>query len=1079
MTNYLVSLNQENELYSVLTTIKKDKHVYVIKGFGELDFKDYGIERLVDIPDSEYYNDLYDTSSLTQVPLKMMAQKTFIISFEDFLLIADSFIPISKIYGYTISIIENNLFHNYYPLAERFQGEFLVSSIDNDKENNITSIFDDYLIIDNVVFASYQAFQDYIDVKTRGLYDIESLPQPNNITDTSVSTSFGISDENFTMGLVEILKNKALSFSIAFDKDNIPQYQIDTLRILSSLGYTVAIAKRELQTTSTVELVGYEDILRRKNPNYKFRNIDFYKNPGYSLETISVSQAEIVNAICENAKRANDGGKYNDIFVTAPTGAGKSILFQIPAIYLAEKYNLFTIVVTPLIGLMNDQVENIKSMTDKAATINSEYTPEEKEDIKTKIQNNEISILYVSPETLLSNNPIESLIGYERKIGLLVIDESHIVTTWGKSFRPDYWFLGDYISALRIKQGKRFPIATFSATITYGGNDDMHGDIIDSLKMKTGDYEYIAPMRRDDIQFQISLHNTNSDYQLEKDETVRGALKGLIDSNKKTIVYFPYTSQVNKYDQELSAYGVYRYHGKLSKEEKDSSLTSFRSDKSGMILATKAFGMGIDIDDIDVVYHYAPTGTLCDYVQEIGRVARDPALIGTASLDFYESDYRYINQLFGMSSIKNYQIIEVLKKIRDLYLSKKKRNIVVSSEEFAYIFSNSSSTRDTVDSSFKTTLLMIQKDFERMPYINFKPIVFKPRAMFARAFVMVTDDLLKSISHNSVFKRYFRLFATKDQMAANFIDRQTIEYIDSFTDEKKTFTRNTPTKVTYAGDVYVVNMKSLWEEQFNDISYAYFKYCFYEGLLPGQSWTKDVKPEYILTLTPNFKNFSDMMDEFDRILTNIAKALGDSNFDKEQFKIEDIAQIIGSSIDSEMNHFDLTIAANNIVEVINRFNIGARFNTQWVFKTNSQTERYSLVSINLLKSRINSIKVHCRKMLNTVRYANRKVFLIGQKKALDRQSGDIMVAQLLETFKLATFEVTSGDIPEYFLRINSVSAIDRILNNPNYQSEMVQLVRYRHEESKKIMTHFFTSLNSDSARWNFIERYFAGLPLDY
>lgn len=188
------------------------------------------------------------------------------------------------------------------------------------------------------------------------------------------------------------------------------------------------------------------------------------------------------NDIVLQANAALEGKDFRDIFVTSPTGAGKSIMFQIPAVYLAEKYKEnkpLTIVISPLIGLMNDQVYNLQNKDITfSATINSEISPVEKMNIITKIQNGEISILYVSPETLLSRSDIKMLIG-DRKVGLLVIDEAHIVTTWGKSFRSDYWYLGNYIQKLRKKM--KFPIATFTATAIYGGVEDMYSETRDSL----------------------------------------------------------------------------------------------------------------------------------------------------------------------------------------------------------------------------------------------------------------------------------------------------------------------------------------------------------------------------------------------------------------------------------------------------------------------------------------------------------------------------------------------------------------------------------------------------------------------
>ena len=114
-------------------------------------------------------------------------------------------------------------------------------------------------------------------------------------------------------------------------------------------------------------------------------------------------------------------------------------MFQVPAIYLAEKYNLLTIVISPLIGLMNDQVKNLELKNyNHAKTINSDISPIIKQDIIEKVSEGEYDILYISPETLLSRSDVEQLIG-DRTIGMIVIDEAHIVTTWGKQFRPDYW----------------------------------------------------------------------------------------------------------------------------------------------------------------------------------------------------------------------------------------------------------------------------------------------------------------------------------------------------------------------------------------------------------------------------------------------------------------------------------------------------------------------------------------------------------------------------------------------------------------------------------------------------------------
>ena len=145
----------------------------------------------------------------------------------------------------------------------------------------------------------------------------------------------------------------------------------------------------------------YLEVLKRKNSEYNFRKIPMYKDPFNSNEMEDVDQSIIIDTIYQNILRAQNNESFKDIFVTAPTGAGKSILFQIPAIVAAEKNELLTIVISPLIGLMKDQVNNIKVLTNCAATINSEFTPIEKEKIIEDIKEKKISILYISPETLL------------------------------------------------------------------------------------------------------------------------------------------------------------------------------------------------------------------------------------------------------------------------------------------------------------------------------------------------------------------------------------------------------------------------------------------------------------------------------------------------------------------------------------------------------------------------------------------------------------------------------------------------------------------------------------------------------
>lgn len=129
------------------------------------------------------------------------------------------------------------------------------------------------------------------------------------------------------------------------------------------------------------------------------------------------------------------------------------------------------------------------------------------------------------------------------------------------------------------------------------------------------------------------------------------------------------------------------FHSRLTTIEKQTNSAFFRDGTCPIICASKAFGMGIDVSDITEVYHHAPSGSLPDYIQEIGRLARDERLTGIAKIDFNEQDFRYTRQLHGLSTIKHYQIKAVLKKLMELYrLRGEKRNMMVSPADFEYIF---------------------------------------------------------------------------------------------------------------------------------------------------------------------------------------------------------------------------------------------------------------------------------------------------------------------------------------------------------------------------------------------------------
>ena len=204
----------------------------------------------------------------------------------------------------------------------------------------------------------------------------------------------------------------------------------------------------------------------------KYRSLNVYQNPDRNNQISEISQGLLVDTIIAEYENTKENKKARDLFLTAPTGAGKSLLFQLPSFYVSNRGDV-TIVVSPLIALMKDQVNAIihDRKFDKVAYINSELSLIDRDRIIEDCKNGETDILYMSPELLLSYH-ISHFIG-ERNLGLLVIDEAHLITTWGRDFRVDYWFLGNHIRKIRKYSNMNFPMVAVTATAIYGGDNDM------------------------------------------------------------------------------------------------------------------------------------------------------------------------------------------------------------------------------------------------------------------------------------------------------------------------------------------------------------------------------------------------------------------------------------------------------------------------------------------------------------------------------------------------------------------------------------------------------------------------------
>ena len=556
-----------------------------------------------------------------------------------------------------------------------------------------------------------------------------------------------------------------------------------------------------------------------------FRNISVYKNPNIGNEIAELSQGLIVETIINEYENSKGDEPCRDLFLTAPTGAGKSLLFQLPAFYVSEKGDV-TIVVSPLIALMKDQVNAIDKDRnfDKVAYINSELSLIDRERIIESCKSGEIDILYMSPELLLSYD-ITHFIGF-RRLGLLVIDEAHLITTWGRDFRVDYWFLGNHIRKMRKFHNLKFPMVAVTATAIYGGANDMVFDSIDSLVMHNP-HIFIGQVKRNDIEFIVNNYERFTiKYEASKTSQTVDFIKKINELGLKTLVYTPYTrhirqilDQVNA-DQQQIATG---YYGSLDSLNKEFAYRQFKSGERKIMISTKAFGMGVDISDIQVVYHHAPSGLLPDYVQEIGRVARKPEIKGFATLNYSSQDQRYTKALHGMSALRQYQIKEVLKKIHKTYLkNNKNRNLLLSVDDFGHIFENAMD----LDQKVLTALMMIEKDY--LAKHRFNVIIARPKKLFVKVFARISGQDLNTLTH-----KYSNTFRVID-------------------------------KSGNGNNIIEIDLDKLWYEHFVNKSFPILKREFYTGNL--------FKDDHI-ELIPQLKMSFERLDSFNNIFNKLQNLL--------------------------------------------------------------------------------------------------------------------------------------------------------------------------------------------------------------
>ena len=291
----------------------------------------------------------------------------------------------------------------------------------------------------------------------------------------------------------------------------------------------------------------------------------------------------------------------NDVTCIMPTGGGKSICYQVPALLMDG----VTVVIAPLISLMKDQVDGMNSMGINSAYINSSLSALEINDILFKVKNGDIKIIYVAPERLESMDFLNTISNI--KVSQVAVDEAHCVSQWGHDFRSSYKHISRFINLLK----ERPVISAFTATAT----TEVREDIIKLLALRNPKV-FIAGFDRENLKIIIEKGVNKKNYVLN-----------YINENRDMsgIIYSATRKEVDSLYELLDGRGisVTKYHAGLSDEERKKNQEDFVYDRKSIIIATNAFGMGIDKPNIRYVIHYNMPKNIEGYYQEIGRAGRD------------------------------------------------------------------------------------------------------------------------------------------------------------------------------------------------------------------------------------------------------------------------------------------------------------------------------------------------------------------------------------------------------------------------------------------------------------------------
>lgn len=352
--------------------------------------------------------------------------------------------------------------------------------------------------------------------------------------------------------------------------------------------------------------------------------------------------------------------KGESLIAIFPTGGGKSLTFQLPALMAGRALHGLTVVISPLQSLMKDQVDNLaeRGIAD-AVTINGLLDPVSRAFSIQRVLEGDASILYISPEMLRSYTLQKILMA--RNVVRFVIDEAHCFSSWGQDFRVDYLYIGKFIREYQQRKNLKEPIPVSCFTAT--AKQKVIQDICDYFRDTLG---------LDLKLFASSASRTNLRYSVlyaETDEKKYTMLRSLVaESDCPVIIYVSRTKKTQVLADKLTrdGYRALPYNGKMDSDKKIENQEAFMNDKVRIIVATSAFGMGVDKSDVGLVVHYDISDSLENYVQEAGRAGRDPGLQARCFVLYSDGDLDKHFILLNQTKLSISEIQQVWKAVKNL-----------------------------------------------------------------------------------------------------------------------------------------------------------------------------------------------------------------------------------------------------------------------------------------------------------------------------------------------------------------------------------------------------------------------------